>query len=479
MTERDSSSLELTWIGTAVYLYGQASSASYTVEVDGTSFTSSSVTVQPGGLLGSKTDLSYGNHTVKLTTHGSNAVAFQSAQLTIGMGYNGSRCNRTILAVEPDNTTPNSFFRYQSIQGPNSWRVEGLNVSELQPDGSTIILPRQMVTNTAGESVSFTLQNATAFFLYGADNLDHGSKTVSVTPSSNPSEARTALINDQSSALDFRQILYWESGLNRDDTYTIEITEVGGTAFSFSSLDILDGGPVPPPGSSSSPGAQTSSGSSPTFPQDPQGAGSGQTSEQKKLSAGAIGGIAAAGAVVLLLLGAIAALLLLRRRRRRAEYMPTRHNPPILPDDTSDDNLLRMQHVAPSATEVPMIASSTHNSLRMQHAGPSAVEVPMTTSSADASFTREVDAGPMNMASLPPQYETSWVDGRVVSVPIPSSAPPPDPSPFSDSSRVPDSSYAPESPTTRSPPSSQDAPSNEKRRQLVVLTYDTDPVSTA
>lgn len=94
MTERDSSSLELTWVGTAVYLYGQASSASYTVEVDGTSFTSSSVTVQPGGLLGSKTDLSYGNHTVKLTTHGSNAVAFQSAELTIGMGYNGSRCVR-------------------------------------------------------------------------------------------------------------------------------------------------------------------------------------------------------------------------------------------------------------------------------------------------------------------------------------------------------------------------------------------------
>lgn len=415
-----------------------------------------------------------------------------------------------------------------------------------------------MVTNTAGESVSFTLQNATAFFLYGADNLDHGSKTVSVTPSSNPSEARTALINDQSSALDFRQILYWESGLNRDDTYTIEITEVGGTAFSFSSLDILDGcetsliemkeqlhpdissllhrGPVPPPGSSSSPGAQTSSGSSPTFPQDPQGAGSGQTSEQKKLSAGAIGGIAVslplrshhtrsmtlfpgcrssrsatargdrsppsiASTTVgqLALRNKVSADLWcsLNLSRRRAEYMPTRHNPPILPDDSmshlhityscpcteycaaSDDNLLRMQHVAPSATEVPMIASSTHNSLRMQHAGPSAVELPMTASSADASFTREVDAGPMNMASLPPQYETSWVDGRVVSVPIPSSAPPPDPSPFSDSSRVPDSSYAPDSPTSRSPPSSQDAPSNEKRRQLVVLTYDTDPVSTA
>lgn len=111
----------------------------------------------------------------------------------------------------------------------------------MQPNGTLTPFPRQMTTNIAGESASFTLSQASAFFLYGAVNHDHGMKVATLTPLSDPSKAKTTLLNDLSSALDFKQILYWESDLDRDQNYTVRITQVGGTAFSFSSLDITDG----------------------------------------------------------------------------------------------------------------------------------------------------------------------------------------------------------------------------------------------
>jgi hypothetical protein len=76
-------SMELTWVGTAVYLYGKASAGSYTVSVDGEDVGSN----PDGGVLGSKSGLKYGSHTVRLTASGGSQVAFQYAQVTIGMGY--------------------------------------------------------------------------------------------------------------------------------------------------------------------------------------------------------------------------------------------------------------------------------------------------------------------------------------------------------------------------------------------------------
>lgn len=87
VTTHDGATMELNWVGTAVYLYGEASSASYSIDVDGSTLASSLASVPQGGLLGSRTGLDYANHTVKLTTRGSGQVAFQYADLTIGIGY--------------------------------------------------------------------------------------------------------------------------------------------------------------------------------------------------------------------------------------------------------------------------------------------------------------------------------------------------------------------------------------------------------
>lgn len=88
-TTHDGATMQLSWVGTAVYLYGNATGASYSIDVDGSSIGSSEATVPQGGLLGSRMNLSYGRHTVTLTVHGTVAVSFQYAELTTGVGYIG------------------------------------------------------------------------------------------------------------------------------------------------------------------------------------------------------------------------------------------------------------------------------------------------------------------------------------------------------------------------------------------------------
>jgi hypothetical protein len=80
--------MELSWVGTAVYLYGNASAGSYIVLVDGEDIGSNS----NKGVLASKSGLDYGNHNVRLTARGGSQVVFQYAQVTIGMGYPGYVC---------------------------------------------------------------------------------------------------------------------------------------------------------------------------------------------------------------------------------------------------------------------------------------------------------------------------------------------------------------------------------------------------
>ena len=89
-TTLDGATIQLSWIGTAIYLYGQAGNASFSIDVDvNVTIASTMVTIPPGGLLGKHIDLPYGNHTATLTTIGSGFVAFQYAELTVGVGYPG------------------------------------------------------------------------------------------------------------------------------------------------------------------------------------------------------------------------------------------------------------------------------------------------------------------------------------------------------------------------------------------------------
>ncbi|EEB90681.1 hypothetical protein MPER_11078 [Moniliophthora perniciosa FA553] len=75
------------WVGTAVYLYGNATSGSYKIRVDGSDITD--LPSGQGGVLGVKTGMPYSNHSVVLIALGGGRVSFWYAEVTIGAGYPG------------------------------------------------------------------------------------------------------------------------------------------------------------------------------------------------------------------------------------------------------------------------------------------------------------------------------------------------------------------------------------------------------
>ena len=80
--------VELDWTGTAVYVYGSALSNSiYNVTVDGAPANGTSDLVQ--GLLGSATNLTYGEHTLRVATGDSRIFSISGVVLTIGVGSDG------------------------------------------------------------------------------------------------------------------------------------------------------------------------------------------------------------------------------------------------------------------------------------------------------------------------------------------------------------------------------------------------------
>uniref|UniRef100_A0A0W0ETN1 Uncharacterized protein n=1 Tax=Moniliophthora roreri TaxID=221103 RepID=A0A0W0ETN1_MONRR len=85
-------SMSLTWVGTAVYLYGFSTSPeSYWIEID--EGNARNLRVDPeSNLLASVTGLSYGNHTISLHNNdvGATLLTFHYAVLTIGIGYESS-----------------------------------------------------------------------------------------------------------------------------------------------------------------------------------------------------------------------------------------------------------------------------------------------------------------------------------------------------------------------------------------------------
>ena len=108
-------------------------------------------------------------------------------------------------------------------------------------------------TSSAGSTCTFTLSNASAFFVYGAmaQNARDDRFSVSVRPAAgsvnNGGGGGNAgrLLGFDSSWEDANEVLYWQSGLDRDATYEVVIkSEVAGkdSFFGFRSIDVWDAG---------------------------------------------------------------------------------------------------------------------------------------------------------------------------------------------------------------------------------------------
>ncbi|KAJ8090313.1 hypothetical protein PM082_018909 [Marasmius tenuissimus] len=350
-------SLELGWDGTAVYLYGKATAGSYRISVDGVDIGASN-DVPTGGLLGSKTGLKYGSHTVKLEVLGKGEVAFQYAEATIGVGYPGNDIqNRTVFAtIESPTPRPNDlFFQFGGRRGFQTWAVDPQIWSIYHANGSTSQLPRQMHTFEVDASVTFSVNRASAFFLWGVANYDHFPKRASIT--GHDGQLKETRLDDGSEYLDFDQIIYWQSGLDPDKNYTVQIVNGGNEgdavapAFSFNRLELIDGGP------SLSPLSDTST-----------------SSTKKPLEAGGIAGIVVGSCIAIVLI--LGAFLLWRRKTRRKNH-------------TSGDIDDFESPVAYPKHEL----TSNHNYTQ--------------TSGITSPPIRATDAGPTHQM-LPPQYQPDW-----------------------------------------------------------------------
>ncbi|EEB89527.1 hypothetical protein MPER_12366, partial [Moniliophthora perniciosa FA553] len=100
-------------------------------------------------------------------------------------------------------------------------------------------------TSTASDpSLVFKVNNSSAFFIRGFVGTDGGPKLATLIPGFNGESSKTTLFNDFSPLWDFDQVLYWEGGLDRDQTYTVQIYTTNASqpvAMLFHTLDIIDG----------------------------------------------------------------------------------------------------------------------------------------------------------------------------------------------------------------------------------------------
>ncbi|KAK1215831.1 hypothetical protein PQX77_021557 [Marasmius sp. AFHP31] len=253
-TTRKGSTVQISWIGTGIYFYGNATSDGYKIKVDGDDVQEADV--PNGGLLGSKTDLPYKKHTSTLTVIGGKKVAFQYAQVTIGYGYPGNSIeNRTIQAVSDDGNTPNN--NYFNFVG-KGWRPENPpkkpRAGITFPNGTETKISYQMKTNLTTSSLRFKVNNASGFVLLGSMFSDHNPKRATITPDpTSNTRTKSTDIYDICSMLDFEQVLYWESNLDYSTTYTMDISNIDpdrNSYLAFNKLELLDGGPAPSKSSS-------------------------------------------------------------------------------------------------------------------------------------------------------------------------------------------------------------------------------------
>ena len=101
-------------------------------------------------------------------------------------------------------------------------------------------VPR-LATRTQGATLSFPLTNSSAFYIVGHVNDDHGAFTVNVTPSSSELTPQVGHYNAFSDWIGLYLIKYLSSGMNRSQTYNVEIrNDSPNLYFDMSEIVVFD-----------------------------------------------------------------------------------------------------------------------------------------------------------------------------------------------------------------------------------------------
>ncbi|KAK1216786.1 hypothetical protein PQX77_020582 [Marasmius sp. AFHP31] len=352
-------SITFNWLGTAIYVYGTGTKESYRFSVDERNV-DQTFDVPQGGLLGSMTGMQYKEHNATLTVVGGEMLAFQYADLTIGLGYPGKEIKNSTIEAVVEGNQPNPYFDFKNDS--SGWAPEPKVATITFPNGTTSPVTRQMATEGRNDSLRFNVTSAGTFILWGSLFEDHPVKRVTISPkpgSSDPMSIKETFMHDTGPYGEFQQILYWESGLDRETLYTVDISAIADQQkLAFNELQLLDGSGSPSP-SSSTPASEPSA--------------TMDGGHRRHLTPGIIAVIVI---VPILFLAAVG-----------AGVFWTRETPPTA-TITPYAGIFKHVFSSNSPPAAPLTVNPLPNST-------------MTTSPP----SREVDAGP-----LPPQYNPLWAD---------------------------------------------------------------------
>jgi len=309
-------------------MYGEGGEDGYTIELDGNQTTQTSSVISAPGLLFSQSDLTYGPHSLVLRVQVVQpGVTISNAIITTGMGEVGTMVQSRTIDTTTVPLTTNDFTL------SDGWISQSIYNSITDP---------RVGTTTSGASLSFPLTSASAFYIVGSVNFNHGLFYVTVTPPSNIGPQMKGEYNGSSYFFGLGTMLYLATGLNRSQTYQIEMANDSPSLWlDISSVVVCD---TPPP--SSSQVSQASPGSS------------------HALRTSAIVGIVFGGGCVLVAF--VIFLFYVQRRRRRQQNTGLPSNFMTEPDPLPTAGL-GVQPALPSTpfpwVDYPPNAQSEHSSV--------------------------------------------------------------------------------------------------------------------
>ncbi|KAF8149484.1 hypothetical protein B0H34DRAFT_802469 [Crassisporium funariophilum] len=287
ITSFDGASLVVQWHGTGIHLLGNATSASYSITLDGQPFTPAAPS---DNRLATIDGLEDAPHSVTLTAKiPSGQDPINSSMIVF---------DQAVIISSPASVSANVSFKSQTLND-NDIAFLGRWSFETAPSNASF-----HTSNTPGDRAVTTF-NGTTFLLQGITSPHSGNYTVNL-------DNVTTVLSGRSSFTAYDSLLFFASGLDSNINHSVEVKNLGGGDLSL----LVDGfttfipySPLPPPPSASQtpgPGATTS-----------------MTFAKGTIAAFALAGILG----FLLLTGVLFFCFVYRPRRRRINNEHLRRNP--------------------------------------------------------------------------------------------------------------------------------------------------------
>lgn len=114
-----------------------------------------------------------------------------------------------------------------------------VNIDQYAANGT---LQSAIQTNSASDSMKMTLQNISAFIMYGNCNHDHGVYNMNVAPRSSALQPTSQTFNGSTRWLTESCLLYFQSDMDEAITYDVTMTNVDPSALDLTGVVTLSSG---------------------------------------------------------------------------------------------------------------------------------------------------------------------------------------------------------------------------------------------